>query len=557
MAEWAKVYQLIEKASSFDVWECIVKTLQDSIGSDIPITLPEKNPDSFFYHKDGILLNYHEDPRWSFCHFSQQTEENTSELQIIFDKETHGARDTIHHNLSFSAVTNKGQLIPHFFELLKNKNLVSKKQTRISVKKIEYSSKKFNDNSGLKILFTDNREGNLLGQVEHMTGQLWFLGAEDFYTGDELDYIRPFVESVPAIKIIPPKSQEQFLSKKWMAKALDSSPDFESLKQYLQPAVIAIFGEMVLKIELDNEQVADLADTLIELVYKLKQEEFSKEFHQQFSDFLDKYPEQDFSDIRQEAIWNVIWDSTWDRTRDYVEQFHSRLDDQLKKHEQSQDISVPQDDYEQKLQESSQKIEQQQKEIESLNYRIRTLEKEKQEEIEKLQNKIDSLQEQLESQNTTRTKEQNEARSGVVELKIPCPVNNNFPNEIEDYLYKLLYSTIEAELGNIPKNKDDEQLRKRDVLQAVMEKKVFNWEKSETSQKVEQLKNLFKSSASPSSNDLKSIGFIKIPDTQKHHKYYFYEECYQITFPSTPSDSKSGSENLITDIKFRFFLIPN
>ncbi|MBO5690392.1 MAG: hypothetical protein J6R96_00845 [Spirochaetaceae bacterium] len=317
MAEWAKVYQLIEKASSFDVWECIVKTLQDSIGSDIPITLPEKNPDSFFYHKDGILLDYHEDRRWSFCNFSQQTEENTSELQIIFDKETHGARDTIHHNLYFSAVTNKGQLIPHFFELLKNKNLVSKKQTRISVKKIEYSSKKFNDNSGLKILFTDNREGNLLGQVEHMTGQLWFLGAEDFYTG----------------------------------KVLDSSPDFESLKQYLQPAVSAIFGEMVLTIELDNEQVADLADTLIELVYKLKQEEFSKEFHQQFSDFLAKYPEQDFSDIRQKAIWNVIWDSTWDRTRDYVEQFHSPLD-QLKKHEQSQDISVPQDDYKQKLQES-------------------------------------------------------------------------------------------------------------------------------------------------------------------------------------------------------------
>lgn len=556
MAGWAKVYQLIENASSFNVWECIVKTLQDSIGSDIPITLPEKNPDSFFYHKDGILLDYHETRRWSFCHFSQQTEENTSELQIIFDKETHGARDTIHHNLSFSAVTNKGQLILHFFELLKTKNLVSKKQTRISAKKIEYSSKKFNDNSGLKILFTDNREGNLLSQVEHMTEQLWFLGAEDFYTGDELDYIRPFVESVLAIKIVPPKSQEQFLSKKWMAKVLDSSPAFEPLKQYLQPAVSAIFGERKLKIELDNESVADLADTLIELVYKLKQEEFSKEFHQKFSDFLDKYPEQDFSDIRQEAIWNVIWDSARDSARVYVEQVYSRLD-QLKKHEQSQDISVPQDDYEQNYRKVHKKIEQQQKEIESLNSRIRTLEKEKQEEIEKLQNKIDSLLEQLESQNTTRTKEQNEARSGVVELKIPCPVNNLFPNEIEDLLYKLLYSTIEAELGNIPKNKDDEQLRKRDVLQELMEKKVFNWEKSETSQKVEQLKNLFKSSASPSSNDLKSIGFIKIPDTQKHHKYYFYEECYQITFPSTPSDSKSGSENLITDIKFRFFLIPN
>ena len=359
MAEWAKVYQLIEKASSFDVWECIVKTLQDSIGSDIPITLPEKNPDSFFYRKDGILLDYHEARRWSFCHFIQQTEENTSELRIIFDKETHGARDTIHHNLSFSAVTNKGQLIPHFFELLKNKNLVSKKQTRISVKKIEYSSKKFNDNSGLKILFTDNREGNLLRQVKHMTGQLWFLGAEGFYTGDELDYIRSLVvESVPEIKIIPPKSQKIFLSKEWIAKEMDSSPDFEPLKQYLQPAVSAIFGERKLKIELDNEQVADLADTLIELVYKLKQEEFSKEFHQKFSDFLDKYPEQDFSDIRQEAIWNVIWDSAWDSARVYVEQFHSRLD-QLKKHEQSQDISVPQDDYEQKLQESSQKIEQQ------------------------------------------------------------------------------------------------------------------------------------------------------------------------------------------------------
>lgn len=553
MAEWAKVYQLIEKASSFDVWECIVKTLQDSIGSDISITLPEKNPDSFFYQKDGILLDYHEEPRWSFCHFSQQTEEDTSELQIIFDKKTHGDRDTIHHNLYFFAVTNKGQLILHFFKLLKNKNLVSKKQTRISVKEIKHSSKKSHDNSGLKILFIDNREVNLLREVEHMTEQLWFLGAEDFYTGDELDYIRSFLESAPEIKEIgPPKLQEKFLSKESIAKAMDSFPDFESLQQYLQPTVSVIFGERKLKIELDNEQVADLADTLIELVYELKQEEFSKEFHQKFSDFLDKYPEQDFSDIRQKAILNVIWDGA----RNYVEQFHSRPD-QLKKHEQSQEISVPQDDYEQKLQESSQKIEQQQKEIESLNSQIRTLEKEKQEEIKKLQIKIDSLQEQLESQNTTRTKEQNEARSGVVELKIPCPVNNNFPNEIEDYLYKLLYSTIEAELGNIPKNKDDEQLRKRDVLQAVMEKKVFNWEKSETSQKVEQLKNLFKSSASPSSNDLKSIGFIKIPDTQKHHKYYFYEECYQITFPSTPSDSKSGSENLITDIKFRFFLTLN
>ena len=59
----------------------------------------------------------------------------------------------------------------------------------------------------------------------------------------------------------------------------------------------------------------------------------------------------------------------------------------------------------------------------------------------------------------------NTASKGLLLLKIPCGEKNLFEHEIEDYLYDILYSSLENEKSNFPANKLDEHFRKQDITE--------------------------------------------------------------------------------------------
>lgn len=572
MAKWGKVYQLIEKASCIEVWQCISSLfLESSAWNDVP--LPEGSPESFFCKNDGVTFSYHEDERWSFFNFVALKKEDTVRLHIIFDKDKQPQpKNQTVHNLYFFEETDGEHLhfCLDFFDLLKGKRLVSNKQTRSPVRKIEYSMAKFLDDCGLKIMFSDNREGRLLRQVGDMAERLWFLGAE-FYTSDEIDFMRIWEDTDSRIREIkeelPPKLREQLDSKERRASMLDVHPEFEPLRQILSPTIAVLSDERVGKIsindtELDDKQLSQLTATLIETAYELDGESLTKEFEQKFAGFRSKYPEQDLERIRGAAEKAALFDASLKLSQQRIlSRGRERLLPQTAPQEQAVPSIQPQDSTAgpQELgSESDPEIKRLQEENASLRSRIEELEREKERRLAEQGNKIEQLQEQLHKKEAARTNAQNETRNGVVILEIPCAEANLFPDEIEDFLHSLLYFAIEQERRNLPEDKKDEVSRKRDVIEVLLEGRTFNWEKSQTAQKLKEIKQLFKNSPDPSERELNGIG-LTVASRNDNLVCYFYKERYIFALPQTSGDTTRGQENKMQgkgSLRERCFLTP-
>lgn len=139
-------------------------------------------------------------------------------------------------------------------------------------------------------------------------------------------------------------------------------------------------------------------------------------------------------------------------------------------------------------------------------------------------------------------------------LKIPCREKNLFPNEIEDFLYLLLYTKIDEEIKKLPQNREDENCRKPDVLEELLARKKFDWDRSETAKKLEKIENILRATKRPSLDVLAHEGLKTVPGTKNHPKCYFYDEKYQRTFSLTPSD-KRIADNKVKELKGSFFLL--
>ena len=152
-------------------------------------------------------------------------------------------------------------------------------------------------------------------------------------------------------------------------------------------------------------------------------------------------------------------------------------------------------------------------------------------------------------------KEKKESESEIL-LRIPCSEKSLFSGEINDYLMATLYSALEKEKQNFPKNKTDEHFRKQDVLNSILSSRTFNWEKSETNKKLSNVYSSLRNHKKYNYGDLQAYGFTKKENCKNHLKYYFYSECYQLTFSLTPSDG-NASKQQIREIKKRCFLMPD
>lgn len=181
-------------------------------------------------------------------------------------------------------------------------------------------------------------------------------------------------------------------------------------------------------------------------------------------------------------------------------------------------------------------------------------------EIEKLKKelneknaKISRLENQLDEMKNSKLKIQNQTGSKGKTLFIPCTEENLFPDEIEDFLYSIIYGTMEKKMKKFPHNEEKEVIRKKDVIKNILDNKVFDYVKSESGRKRSHVYEGVKN-RNPDYQSLKSEGFKILRESGEHVVTYFYNERYEMVFASTSSDEKRGGKNKYQDIEKRLFL---
>lgn len=564
MAEWGKVYKLKGNVSVCCIWKCIAGFLQSRTNQEL--SLPESSPPRYFFWQDAAKsFSWFEDDEWGCFDFAGVLDDAESFLQIIFSKKEKNCGKEMCCPLSFYEKTSGDQfLFLDFLERIKQKKLIlHKNQVSNPPKKLEHAQKKYESDDNLKILLSDIREGELLSQANTLAEELWFLGA-NFYTRDEIDYMRGFVERDPVISAIKEKMssrlERQVSSKSSVTKMLEQWPEYEKTRDMFEPTVgISCHGQEMSWVLDDLESPDDLMREIIDTTFGLTKHNFEEEQKDGFEDFFHKYKEQDLFLVQRQAEEQAM-------NQFLVSQSLKQIENQCRGEKTDSPTSVLE-------QETVASLTQ---ENEALSYRIRELENritdlERQNahskaegeglregydrlenENKELKQKICDLQGQLNKKKDTYTLRQNEERNGFVRLEIPCAEKNLFPDEIEDWLYSVVYAAIEQEGKMLPEDTKTEVSRKRDVIEAVLNGKEFDWNKSETCRTLTDMEKAFKNDASPS-----LAGFTKVSEND-HEKHFFVQERYQITSALTPSDNRTGRwvQNKMTEIRGRLFLMP-
>lgn len=193
-------------------------------------------------------------------------------------------------------------------------------------------------------------------------------------------------------------------------------------------------------------------------------------------------------------------------------------------------------------------IDKQEHEVKELQNTKKSLEGE----ISSLNTKRENLQNQYDEWEAMLIRKQNENSNGCIYLEIPCTEENLFLNEIEDYLHSLLYKMLENENVKLPENKRDEANRKRDVVANLLENREFNWEQSETGEKLNRIENMLRSTQTLPLSKLSHEGFKEVRNGT-HLVYSFYKEKYKYSTSWTPSDRRAA-EKVLRDIKNIMFL---
>ena len=561
MAEWGKVYKLKGNVSVCCIWKCIAGFLQSRTNQEL--SLPESSPPRYFFWQDAAKsFSWLEDDEWGCFDFAGVLGNAESFLQIIFSKKekNHGKEKS--RLLSFYEKSSGSQfLFLDFLRMMKEKKLVLDKTN--PPKKIEHAQKKFDSDDNLKILVSDHRDGELLGQVNDLAEELWFLGA-NFYSRNEIDYMADLVEKDPVISVIKermsPKMERQVSSKSNFTEMLEGWEGFQEAKQMFRPSVSMMYNGQEKELSFDAmASSADLIPEIIALVFEINKDDFYESQEREFKDFLDNHGEKALSEIQRQVREQAM-------NQFLANQSLKELENQCK--DEKTDSSVPSLE-----QETVEKLTQ---ENEALSRRIRELENRLtdlehqnthskaegeglregydrlENENKELKQKICDLQGQLNKKKDTYTLRQNEERNGFVRLEIPCAEKNLFPDEIEDWLYSVVYAAIEQEGKMLPEDTKTEVSRKRDVIEAVLNGKEFDWNKSETCRTLTDMEKAFKNDASPS-----LAGFTKVSEND-HEKHFFVQERYQITSALTPSDNRTGRwvQNKMTEIRGRLFLMP-
>ncbi|MBR3731691.1 MAG: hypothetical protein IKN25_03495, partial [Spirochaetales bacterium] len=166
-------------------------------------------------------------------------------------------------------------------------------------------------------------------------------------------------------------------------------------------------------------------------------------------------------------------------------------------------------------------------------------------EIYTLNHRIKDLEKKLQKKEKTEY-------DGSYHLQIPCDVSENYPCEIKDYLYRVLYDVIETDKNNLPNNETGS--RKKDILNSLTKSKTFDWEKTETYSKISEIEKIMKGNKRPNIDKLCRVGFVEKERSGDHVKCLFYDIPYPIVFSLSPSDYRNA-DNMMVNIKQQCFLV--
>ena len=609
MSAWGNMYFLKADVKAENIWDCIRGTFPD-------YGLTKAMPKHFSIERDNASLLWdcqNGNKGFAEFRFYADTEDGKRDLTIIFDKaekikEWKDRKKKVHALLfEETADAPNLQFCHTFFALVKEKKLVPKvyfqrgvvddtQDVYRQVIEKKDTARPVNPDFPVMIKFCADKDGNFFFPkewIENFKEDLWFINVDAFvrcYGIFALIKDENIINQIPELKAFVKRIKNDSDAQNQFAKQL------QDYKQKLRDHIAQeINGNSIVEvgtagIEPPNvftpkptdipynseEQYEELKNQIISAVdYKIFLIPQMKEY---LPEFLDKMQEKDLL-IRQkgklllkelgrdenqiEAAFNLdeLEKENAELTQIINEQAkrigeleteNSKLKDTTAAVDadisSSPLVSSPPSRAEADAQEIRAAIDKLEHELQELQ---NTKESQKGE-LNSLNTKRANLQNQYEEWEAMLIRKQNEKSNGCIYLEIPCTEENLFLNEIQDYLYSLLYKMLEKENAKLPENKRDEVNRKRDVVANLLENREFNWEQSETGEKLNRTENMLRSTQRIPLEELRKEGFSKIA-SNTHPKYYFYNEKYKYSTSWTPSDRRAA-EKVLRDIKNIMFL---
>ena len=638
MGAWGNMYFLKEDVTEHDIWECICKIFPEC---EICKTFPEfELPAVMPYHFSVERENYtvlwdcpKGDEGFAEFRFSSDREDGKRGVTIVFDKKrqekdwgkNRGKRDV--HALLFEETADSPDLLfcHPFFGLVKEKKLVPdiyfKSKIVDDAQDVQRQFIKGKDVSRpadpdfpVTVKFRADKDGNFFfpeGWIEKLKKDLWFINADMFVRCYGILGLVKNLKTAPG-------AQKRKVSQRMMGELCKCIA--QEVKSDSMTRVETTGSNRIVEIlpDLDNRENYEKLKN--EILISVDHELLLRENRQKYmSEFLAKVRDEDFV-IRQKAEL-LLKERGLDERQ--IAAAYAKLEG-LKKEkadlkrqvdEQSQIIAAIETERsapkplaavsaEQSVSMPAVGNTEAQTEIdkwENVVHRLQDRKKTLVNEIGALNDKRSALQKKYDEWKAMLIRKQNENSNGYIYLEIPCSEENLFLNEIEDYLYSLLYGMLEKENSpNNKGNKGNKGTRKRDVVDNLLEKKTFDcgksesgekiklenenppsdeenkiarkgdvvrnllatrtfyWEKSESGRKLKRIKNMLYHIYSRKTvrlEELQQEGFELLAQNV-HAKYCFYREKYMYPFPTTPSDKNSETSNMIHQLKRKLFLIP-
>ena len=568
MGFWASFYSLKSVAKPSDVWNCIKNTFSDmNFKETLPFEMPNhfcliSERDYFYWDcapcDDGIVK----------FKFSGILAEKEISLLIIFAKnKTRPCKKSEEiHQLAYREKT-EGNLFfwRRFFQELKKH--IPNKYTTVNVISEQYGKKDpwskgyitMREVKKIPIRFLSDDKGKRLfvsnEWIEKLRGDLWPFNVEFWkctdghaFDGNRLlfEFEKALCETFESTRAMLRINQSKGLP---MNPSEDFCPDDQSR--------IIVGSEGIY--ETDEIREKGYEALLSAIIDKVEGDRWFCDDKQVY-DMFGEHVENEEDKRVQEQVVLYIRENGLDKTqiqkdRELIEKQKeeiARLESEIEKLSASERSNAG-EKQQMCCVDNSASLDKKVKKEETLERRIKKLKKENGD-LKKDNKKMHDRYSDLEGQ---YTKKQNEENTGGYHLDIPCSEKNLFPNEIEDYLYMLLYSKIEKERQDLPENKKDEKWRKRDVLKKLVDEKKFKEEETVSYKKRQQIESILKGSKQLTKEQIGKLedeGFRKNSETNDHLKLRFFDDRYQMAFSTTQIDERAIM-NKIGDIKRSFFLI--
>ena len=624
MGAWGNMYFLKEDVTEHDIWDCIC-------GSFPEYGLPAVMPYSFSVKRENYTVLWDcskENEVFAEFRFFSDTEDGKRGVTIVFDKKVQekdwgknrGKRDV--HALLFEETADSPDLLfcHPFFGLVKEKKLVPdiyfKSKIVDDAQDVQRQFIKGKDVSRpadpdfpVTVKFRADKDGNFFfpeGWIEKLKKDLWFINADMFVRCYGILGLVKNLKTAPG-------AQKRKVSQRMMGELCKCIA--QEVKSDSMARVETTGSNRIVEIlpDLDNRENYEKLKN--EILISVDHELLLRENRQKYmSEFLAKVRDEDFV-IRQKAEL-LLKERGLDERQ--IAAAYAKLEG-LKKEkadlkrqvdEQTQEIAALKAERnalsppaavlaEQSVSSPAVDNTEAQAEIDKWENVVQRLQDRKKtlvNEIGALTSKRSALQKKYDEWEAMLIRKQNGRSSDHIYLEIPCSEENLFLNEIEDYLYLLLYKTLEKENKTLPGNEEDEVSRKRDVVENLLAKKTFDcgksesgekiklenvnppsdeenksahrgdvvrnllakrtfyWEKSKSGRKLKRIENMLRSTKKLPLSKLVQEGF-RILSSNDHIKYCFYKERYQYSTSRTPRRSSEVPKNIFEDIKNIMFLI--